>query len=116
MADPTPFRRPINWNRLRAGEAERVIRERAKASSNVIIHENAHAALRARERDIPEPEVRRILLTGTVIKSPLRNEHGDWEAIIQRRIKGARDAGVVTIIVRRDETLIVKTIMWMDYR
>ena len=43
MADPTPFRRSINWNKLRTDEAERLIRERVQDTDNVIISRHARA-------------------------------------------------------------------------
>jgi hypothetical protein len=115
MPASVPPKRPINWARLTAGDAERVIRERANDSSKVIVIEGAHAQLRGEERDILAPDMWNILRRGFVLRDPILNARGDWEAVIQRRIKGTRDAGVATIILTRDEKLIVKTIMWMDY-
>ena len=48
-----------------------------------------------------------------MVRQPIQNEHGDWEAVIEKRIRGSRDAGVVTIILREKEALIVKTVMWI---
>lgn len=115
MPAPVPFKRPINWAKLSAGEAERVIRERAQDSGKVIVTEGAHAAQRGEERDILAPDMWNILRRGFVQAAPIQNDQGDWEAVIQRRIKGTRDAGAATIILTREDKLIVKTIMWMDY-
>ncbi len=112
MVDPTPFRRPVNWQQLRASDAERIIRERAKNTNNVTII--GHPEERSVERDILPPDIYRILQEGFVFAEPVKNEHGDWEAVIQKRMKGTRDAGAATIIVRDDNSLIVKTVMWMD--
>ena len=112
MVDPIPFRRPVRWDNLRCDDAERIIRERARDTSKVVII--GHPEERSIEREIPRPDVYRILREGSVLRPPVRNEHGDWEAVIEKRMKGTRDAGAVTIIVRADETLIVKTVMWID--
>ena len=32
------------------------------------------------------------------------------------QIAGGRDAGAATIIIRDEDTLFVKTVMWMDWR
>jgi len=42
------------------------------------------------------------------------NERGHWQATMARRMPGGRDACVVTVIVRGDHTLIVRTVMWRD--
>jgi hypothetical protein len=110
MVDPTPLRRPINWKNLRADEAERVIHERAADSSKVIII--GHPEERSDEREINDVEIFRVLREGVVVDPP-RLEGDDWVAVIRRRIRGTRDAGVVTIILR-DDKLIVKTVMWVD--
>lgn len=112
MPPPTPIQRPVNWANLRADEAERVIRERAQDTANVLII--GHPDDRSRERDIPLPDIYRILREGAVSKAPERNRHGDWEVVISRRMKGTRDAAAVTIVVMQDRQLIVKTVMWVD--
>ena len=113
MVEPTPFRRPINWDRLRSGEAERLIRERASTTGNVII--SNHAFDRIEGRTIIQADLYRILRTGSVEGDPVRNENGHWEAVITRRMASGREAGAATIIVREDDTIFVKTVMWMDY-
>jgi len=112
MVDPIPFRRPTNWKRLNANEAERIIHERAQDTGKVIIV--GHPEERSQERGILALDIYRILRNGTVNDEPVLNKNGDWEAIIQMRMRGTRDAGAATIIVRADDTLIVKTVMWVD--
>jgi Domain of unknown function (DUF4258) len=112
MADPIPFRRPIRWARLRADEAERVIRERCRDTANVFIGE--HAFDRVEERTITTEDVYWILETGHVIDAPIK-EGGKWKVIVARRMPGTREAGVVTLIAEDDGTLVVKTVQWMDW-
>ena len=113
MVEPTPFRRPINWDRLRTDEAERLIRERAATTGNVIF--GVHAYDRIEERSIIQSDVYRILRTGFVEGTPARNEEGNWEAVVTKRMSGGREAGVVTIILSENEYLFVKTVQWMDF-
>lgn len=108
----TPPPRPINWQRLRREEAERIIHERAQISDN--INWTEHALERSQERDITSQEIYRILRDGQVLQEPTLNDHGDWEAVIQRRVRGNRDAGAVTIIIEKNNELTLKTVMWMD--
>lgn len=112
-ADPIPFHRPIRWDRLRSDEAQRVIRKWAADTGNVII--GVHAFDRIDERSILQTDVYRILRTGHVEGNPTRNEKGEWEVVVVQRMQGTREAGVVTIILRAQAKLFVKTVMWMDY-
>ena len=106
------MRRPIRWSALRADEAQRVIRERARVTGNVIIGE--HAFERIEERSVTVPDVLDILRTGQVDRAPRKNEYEDWEVIVTKRMPGTREAGVVTIVFRDGELLFVKTVQWMD--
>jgi hypothetical protein len=112
MVDPTPFRRPVNWQNLRADEAEKIIKERAEDSGKVQII--GHPQERSDERTILAPDIYRILREGMVVEQPAKNENGDWEVVIQRRMRGTRDAGAATIILTDSDWLIVKTVMWID--
>ena len=106
--------RPIRWGYLRADEAERIIRERAKDTAKVDI--SIHALDRINQRgtviEITVEDVYRILRTGDVEAKPIRNDRGDWEVVVARRF-GARKVGAATIVFRSDR-LLVKTVMWMD--
>ena len=113
MADPTPFRRPINWGLFRTDEAERVIRERAKITANVVIV--GHPFDQQEERStITQMDAYDILRTGNILDPAKKNIHGDWEVIVVKRISEQREAGVVTIVSREDNRLFVKTVEWMD--
>lgn len=103
--------RPINWGKPNTNVAERLIRQRAQDTSNVIIGD--HAFDRVEEREILQADVYRILRAGFVENVAL-NSDGDWEALVSMRLKGTRDAGVVTIIFCNDSSLFVKTVMWRD--
>ena len=113
MVDPVPFRRPIHWERLRTDEAERLVRERVSDTGNVIFGE--HAFDRIEERSITQVDVYDILQTGMVEGSPQKNEQGDWEVVVVKRMPGSREAGAVTIVYRDETLLFVKTVEWMDW-
>jgi hypothetical protein len=112
MAEPIPFRRPIRWAKLRADEAQGVIRERCKDTANVFIGE--HAFDRVEERTITTEDVYRILETGHVDGDPIK-EGEEWKVIVVKRMPGTRKAGVVTLFAERDGALFVKTVQWMDW-
>ena len=58
----------------------------------------------------------RLLREGHCLSAPIRNENGEWQAIVVARIAGNRDAGAVTVILEDEETLILRTVQWMDVR
>jgi hypothetical protein len=117
MVEPTPFIRPPRWTDLRADEAEKIIREWSSDTARVIITE--HAFERIDERSAAEiidaPTIYRILQTGQVFGEPTKNERGHWQATMAARMPGGREACAVTVIVREDHTLIVRTVMWKDF-
>ena len=112
MVEPTPFRRPINWAKLRTDEAERLIRERAEDTARVII--GVHAFERVEERSFTQQDIYKILRTGSVEAPPQKNIEGEWEVVVVKRMPGTREAGAITIIYRNEDTLFVKTVEWMD--
>ncbi len=117
MDEPIPFKRPIRWTAPRADEAETLIREWAKDTARVLI--TTHALDRIDERMegpvIDTPTVYRILQRGRVSGHPVRNERGHWQATMMSRMPGGRDICAVTVIVRDDRRLIVRTVMWKDF-
>jgi hypothetical protein len=117
MPDPIPFRRPVRWDNLRTEEAEQVIRERVADTNNVII--GVHAYERSKERSDPvtftDLDVYWMLETGTITEKPTRENSREWKVVVTRRMPGTREAGVVTLIARDDNTLFVKTVEWMDW-
>jgi len=114
-ADPIPLRRPLRWDRLRTDEAERVIREWAQDATRVAF--TRHAFERVAERNygvLTTVTVLRVLREGQRHWRSARNERGHWQAIMARRMPGGRDACAVTVIVREDRSLVVRTVMWRD--
>ena len=93
-------------------EAERLIRERAANTSNIIF--GTHAFERVEGRSITQPDAYNILRTGFIEGAPQSNIEREWEVIVVKRMPGSREAGVVTIIFRDREYLFVKTVEWMD--
>ena len=82
---------------------------------HLIITEHAFDRVDARGTDsLDTMTVYRVLQTGTVFGDPVVNERGHWQATMAKRMPGGRDACVVTVIVRGDHTLIVRTVMWRD--
>jgi len=94
MIDPIPLQRPVNWQRLRSDEAERVVKERARQTDNVFFA--AHAFARIEERAIVQEDVYWILETGSVEGYPIFDD-GEWKVVMVRRLPGKREAGVVTL-------------------
>ena len=117
MVRPIPLRRPINWWRLRTDEAERIVHERAQNTENVIISDHAYERSDGRSQVTPlyAEQVYDILATGSVDRPPSLNGDNEWKVIIVKRMPGTREAGVVTLFTREDDTLFVMTIQWMDW-
>ena len=96
--------------RLVAARAEKLIRELAADSSNVVI--TSHARDRMEERDFTDHDLMRVL--GFVTSDPERTSEGDWKCKMVRRLAGAgqREGGAVVVI--RRHRLIVVTMEWED--
>ena len=93
--------------------AEKRIHAAAQRSEMVIL--GTHARERMQEREIDDADVLRVLRQGIVVDAPEPAEPGEWKCKIVRRIRGSRDVGVVTIILR-DSRLFVKTVEWEDVK
>lgn len=104
MTAPSPLR-------LTCLNAKRIVNERAVDTGRVVL--TFHAQERMEERGIVSDEVYRILRTGSVFAPPIRNEQGDWQVEVEKRMPGGRDVAVVTV-VPRDDGLVVRTVMWRD--
>lgn len=98
--------------RLTPGKAQELIRA-AATNSRVFI--SGHAKNRMRLRELDSQDVFRILRQGVVNDNPLKTKYGEWKCKVVMRLKGTRDAGVVTIILV-DGSLFVKTVEWEDFR
>ena len=100
--------------------ARRIIREIAQDTAR--IDWSIHAQQRMEEREITDADVLAILRQGEITAAPQRNERSEWECEIVHRLRGARDAGVITIILTNptlfgeDARLFIKTVMWKDWR
>ena len=116
MSNVTPFQRPINWSRLRADEAERIVRDRAQPDRTGQVVLTDHAWDRVGERDITRADVFRILREGRCHDPPSRNDNGDWQVIMTKRLAGQREAGAVTVIIHDKDMLVIRTVQWMDVR
>ena len=116
MGEVTPFRRPINWSKLREDDAERIINERARGENTVNVIFTDHAWERVNQREITREDVFKILRGGHCAEPPRRNEKGQWQVIMSKRLQGSREAGAVTVIFEGDEKLVVRTVQWMDVR
>lgn len=90
------------------------IRAIARDTARVIVTD--HAAERMEERDIPDVDLFRILRDGHIVGEvePGRRD-GDWIAKVVFRVRGSRDAGVVTVVLATDR-LVIKTVEWEDFR
>lgn len=109
MAEPDPYK--ISQFRLTASIAEKRIRAAAADSDNVII--GLHALTRMEQRDIFDVQVFEILRTGMVIGNPELTEYGEWKCKVVKKLRGAREAGVITVIMLTGK-LFVKTVEWED--
>jgi hypothetical protein len=116
MSVVTPFRRPINWGHLRQDDAERIVRSRASDANTGRVIFTEHTWDRASEREFTREDIFQILRHGHCLEQPERNEQGEWQVIMVARIGGSRDAGAVTVILEDENTLIIRTVQWMDIR
>lgn len=114
--NPIPCR-PVRLDKgnLRTDEAEREIRTRLQQGDPFV---SAHAYDRLEEREeqgvLNSVDMIDILKTGTICQAPERVEDG-WKVIVEKRMPGSREAGVVTVIVFPGEDLEVITVEWMDW-
>lgn len=91
-----------------------IVRSLAEHSERVIL--TTHAQERMLERGIFDVDVFRALRAGRVSGpvKPARNPD-EWKCKIVNKIKGSREVGVVTIVVKA-ERLIILTVEWEDLR
>ena len=65
------------------------------------------------QRDIFDVQLFEILRTGMVIGNPELTEYSEWKCKIVKKLRGAREAGAVTVIMRTGK-LFIKTVEWED--
>ncbi len=101
---------------MRTDEAVREIRRRVEIDAPFV---SAHAFDRMEEREeqgiLNSVDMLEILRTGSVRQDP-RKERGGWLVIVEKRMPGTRDAGVVTLILHPGDDLEVWTVEWMDWQ
>ena len=97
--------------RLRPEKAQAIIREIAADTGKVVLGD--HVRIRMAEREISDIEIYRILQTGHVMEAPTQTKHKEWKCKVTKKLKGTRDAGVVTIILH-NRMLFAKTVEWED--
>lgn len=90
------------------------IQELAKDSKNVAFSD--HAEERMDERGITDLDALRVLRSGE-ISGPIEagKYQGEWKCKIVGAIKGRREVGVATLIIR-NRRLRVKTVEWEDLK
>ena len=113
MADENLRRNSVTPFRLTPSVAQKKIREAAADSNNVIL--GNHALERMEERGIYDVSVFEILRTGVIEGNPEVTESNEWKCKMVKKLRGAREAGVVTIILHNGK-LFVKTVEWEDLR
>jgi hypothetical protein len=109
MADLDPYK--VTAYRMTAAIAEKRIRAAAANSDNVII--SFHALDRMEQRDIFDVQVFEILRTGIVVENPELTEYNEWKCKVLKKLRGARAAGVITVIMQTGK-LFIKTVEWED--
>lgn len=90
------------------------IKRLAKDSKNVAF--STHAEDRMDERGITDLDALRVLRTGEIVGAiePGKKE-GEWKCKIVAPVKGRREVGVVTLLIRNSR-LRIKTVEWEDLR
>lgn len=73
-----------------------------------------HALERMAEREILDVVALRVLRTGFICGQPEAGQNvGEWKCKMTLKIRGAREVGVIAIILMGD-CLFVKTVEWED--
>jgi hypothetical protein len=94
------------------GDLGAIIREIAMVDRYVFL--GNHTRERMEERGITRLDALRVLQRGSIageIEAGLRA--GEWKCKVVARLKGSREIGVVTIVVK-EKRLFVKTVEWED--
>jgi len=97
--------------RLTRAIAERRIR--SIAADTGMVKWAFHALDRMIERGIFDDDVLAVLRRGTISGDPESTPRGEWKCKMVRQIRGSREVGVITIILKSG-CLFVKTVEWED--
>jgi hypothetical protein len=93
-----------------------ITRIRALAAHSECVIMTHHALERMEERDILDIDVFRILRHGRMVGEIEKGKKdGEWVVTLVDRIKGTREAGVVTAVINQ-RMLIIVTVEWEDVR
>lgn len=118
MADD-PSKNKIEKFRPIPAKLERRIRELAQDSNNVRWRSrnyDTHTESRMDWRDITDKMMFEVLRTGYLTgEIEAGKNEGEWKTKMCKRMKGQREVGVVTIIIR-NERLFIKTVEWEDLK
>src|SRR5260370_13137448 len=100
----------VPW--MRPSEAQKVVHRLAADTANIAW--SPHAREQMVEREIIDRIAVEVLRTGYV-KGEIEPGKipGEWKAKLCKEVKGRREVGVVTLIVRA-KRLFVKTVEWED--
>jgi hypothetical protein len=105
-------RKVVTAFRPRTADMLATIRTAAADSKNVMFGD--HALDRMEERGITTLDALRILRTGDIDEPPEPGrQKGEWKCKVTARLRGSRDAGVITIVMITGR-LFVKTVEWED--
>jgi hypothetical protein len=96
---------------LTPGEAERRIKLAAVKTENVLFGD--HASERMEERGITDAQIYEVLRRGHVVDPPEKTQFGEWKCKMTKQLRGGRETGVVTIILKNGK-LFLKTVEWED--
>ncbi len=99
--------------RMTATQAEKIIRELAADTGNIIWC--GHAEERSEERGITFVDALSILRGGQIDDAPTAGNHdGEWRCKVVKKLRGNRSGGVVTVIMTKKRKLKVVTVEWED--
>ncbi|MBM3555474.1 MAG: DUF4258 domain-containing protein [Alphaproteobacteria bacterium] len=104
---------PLGFQRISAPGLERRIRTLAGDTAN--IDWSLHALDRMEERGILDVDALRVLRQGSISSMPTKTGTGEWKCKMTKMLRGQREVGVVTIVLRTDRLFIV-TVEWEDLR
>ena len=109
--DDSALKNTVTRYRLTASVGQQRIRAAAIESGNV--KWSLHALTRMNEREIFDVDVLRVLRGGFIGGEPERTPTGEWKCKMTLRVRGSREVGVVTIILKGG-MLLIKTVEWED--
>lgn len=96
--------------------AEMLARIKHLAKDSVNVAFSGHAEERMEERGITDLDALRVLRTGDIVGPITAGKNkGEWKCKITAPIKGRREVGVATLLIR-NRRLRIKTVEWEDIR